>query len=386
MSDTATRQALLNEVATNSIPDHAITSQNSHEDSTARSKRRIMSRLDVFLVHEPGKTVTVPCKESDTIEVVLKWIRNKLGINLDDLYRDDLYVNGRLIQSKDKTIGDSRIFGHVLTYHRLIKNPSVIYIVLPSGKVLEVACRLDMKAVYFRYAIEEKIFSRPDRTRLIYNGKRFEGEITLAEFGIQYGSTVYLLFMQGGEQTAENMITFQSILDAPGARPGELTPTLGTFYTKGKYIESHCPCSPGKVHIYPGSDRCELIHFSPYCGECHQNDRATVVGVGFVECQYRFIGIRKTGERVSSGWKKTEGNRYARLDPGEIWTGWRRLIFECAKMGEVNDCSICLSGLYGAFEECGECDCCFHASCLTKYITGFCPGCDLNRHLVGGSS
>ncbi|KAK3836675.1 MAG: hypothetical protein JOS17DRAFT_800378 [Linnemannia elongata] len=246
MSDTATRQALLNEVATNSIPDHAITSQNSHEDSTARSKRRIMSRLDVFLVHEPGKTVTVPCKESDTIEVVLKWIRNKLGINLDDLYRDDLYVNGRLIQSKDKTIGDSRIFGHVLTYHRLIKNPSVIYIVLPSGKVLEVACRLDMKAVYFRYAIEEKIFSRPDRTRLIYNGKRFEGEITLAEFGIQYGSTVYLLFMQGGEQTAENMITFQSILDAPGARPGELTPTLGTFYTKGKYIESHCPCSPGK--------------------------------------------------------------------------------------------------------------------------------------------
>lgn len=127
----------------NKLSDHTTTSQNALEDSTARNERRIMSRLEVLLAHEHGKTVIVPCKESDTIETVLKWVRNRLGINLDDLYQDDLYVNGRLIQSKNETIGKSRIFGHVFTYHHRIKNPSLIYLMMPSGKVLELKCRLD---------------------------------------------------------------------------------------------------------------------------------------------------------------------------------------------------------------------------------------------------
>ncbi|KAF9307500.1 hypothetical protein BGZ91_008425 [Linnemannia elongata] len=296
----------------NKLSDHTTTSQNALEDSTARNERRIMSRLEVLLAHEHGKTVIVPCKESDTIETVLKWVRNRLGINLDDLYQDDLYVNGRLIQSKNETIGKSRIFGHVLTYHHRIKNPSLIYLKMPSGKVLELKCRLDTQAEYLQYAIADRIGSTSDRLRLFYNGERLAGKITLAEHGVQ---------------------------------------------------------------------------------ECCQHDMATVVGVGFVECQYRFFGIRNSGEQVSSGWKSTEGNRYARLDPGEMFTGWRRLIFESAEIGEVDDCSICLfelSRVHGEFdgewkiEECGQCGLYFHTGCLQKYTAGVCPGCDLNKHLVGG--
>ncbi|KAG9061085.1 hypothetical protein KI688_007714 [Linnemannia hyalina] len=342
MSDTKGCQALLDEAAAHNVSGHATTSQNALEDSTAKNKRRVMSRLDVLLAHEHGMTVTIPCKESDTIETVLKWIRNKLGINLDDLYQDDLYVDGRLIRSKDQTIGDSRIFGHVLTYHHHIKNPSVIYIRMPSGKVLEVICGLDMQAEDFKYAIEERTGSSHDSVRLVYKGEQLGGKITLAEYGIHLGSTIVLLFRQGGRQFADNRITFNTILDAPGAHPGELTPTWGPFDCKGIYVEYRCPCSPEKVHVYPGSDLFELSKFSSYCGQCNQRDSATFVGVGFVECQYRFFGIRNTGEQVSWGWKSTEGNRYARLDRGEMLTGWRRLIFESAKMHEVDNCSICL--------------------------------------------
>ncbi|KAF9130347.1 hypothetical protein BGX30_013553 [Mortierella sp. GBA39] len=392
MSDTTGRQAFLDEAAANNVSGHATTSQNALEDSTARNKRRVMSRLDVLLAHEHGKTVTVSCKESDTIETVLKWIRNKLGINLDDLYRDDLYVDGRLIRSKGRTIGESRIFGHVLTYHHHIKNPSVIYIMTPSGKVFEVICGLDKQAVDFKYAIEERTGFSHDSTHLVYESKQLWGKTTLAEYGIQLGSTIFLLFRQGGQQFAENRITFKSILDAPGAHPGELTPTWGPFHCKGIYIEYRCPCSSEKVHISPTSDLFELSKLSSYCRQCNQHDSATFVGVGFVECQYRFFGIRNTGEQVSSGWKSTEGSRYARLDPGEMLTGWRRLIFESAKLHEVDNCSICLSGLSRAYEgfsdrkieECGQCGHCFHTGCLQKYTAGACPECDLNRHLVEG--
>ncbi|KAF9538867.1 hypothetical protein EC957_006083 [Mortierella hygrophila] len=390
MSDTTGREAYLDEA--NNVSDHATTSQNVLEDSTARNKRWVMSRLDVLLAHEHGKIVTVPCKESDTIETVLKWIRSKLGINLDDLYRDDLYVDGRLIRSKDQTIGDSRIFGHVLTYHHHTKNPSVIYIMTPSGNVLEVICGLDKQAVDLMYAIEKRTSSPHGSVRLVYKGKQLGGKITLAEYGIHLGSTVFLLFRQGGQQFADNHITFDTILDAPVAHPGELTPTWGPFHCKGIYSEYLCACSPENVHIYPENDLFELSKFSQFCGQCNQHDSATFVGVGFVECQYRFFGIRNTGEQVSSGWKSTEGNRYARLDPGEMLTGWRRLIFESAKMHEVDNCSICLSKLSRAYEEfsdrkieeCGQCGHCFHASCLQKYTAGVCPECDLNRHLVEG--
>ncbi|KAF9274562.1 hypothetical protein BGZ88_002924 [Linnemannia elongata] len=377
----------------NKLSDHTTTSQNALEDSTARNERRIMSRLEVLLAHEHGKTVIVPCKESDTIETVLKWVRNRLGINLEDLYQDDLYVNGRLIQSKNETIGKSRIFGHVLTYHHRIKNPSLIYLMMPSGKVLEVKCRLDTQAKYLQNAIADRIGSISDRLRLVYNGERLAGKITLAEHGVQLGSTIFLLFEQGGEEAAKSMITFESILDFPGALPGELTPTLGKFHCKGAYIESRCACSPETVHIYPNPGIFELSRISPYCRECPQDDMATVVGVGFVECQYRFFGIRNSGEQVSSGWKRTEGNRYVRLDPGEMFTGWRRLIFESAEIGEVDSCSICLSELSRVcvefdgewkIEKCGQCGLYFHAGCLPKYTAGVCPGCDLNKHLVGG--
>lgn len=396
MPDTEVRHALLDEAAASNVPNHATTPQNSLEDSIARNKRRAMSRLDILLAHEPGKTVTVPCKESDTIEVVLKWIRNKLGIKIDDLYRDDLYVNGRLIQSKDKTIGDSRIFGHVLTYHRRIKRPSIIYVMMLSGRVLEVACGLDKKARDFKYAIADKIYTHPEDTRLLFNGNRLDDNLTLAECGVQHGTTVYLLFILGGKQFAENRVTFKSILDVPGTLPGELTPIGSTFLWKGVYIESRCVCSPGKAHISPHrmSGLCELSELYPNCGDCNQKVRATVVGVGFVECQYRFFGIRKTGEQVSSEWKSIAGNRYARLDPGVMLTDWRRLIFETAKLGEDDNCSICLSEFSRGYEEysdgkindSGRCGHVFHADCREEYTAGVCPGCDLNRHLVGDSS
>ncbi|KAF8938498.1 hypothetical protein BGZ47_008556 [Haplosporangium gracile] len=75
------------------------TARNTIGDSTTRNKCRVMSRLEVLPVHRPGETVTISCMETDSIDIVLKWIRNQLGAEVDELYKDALYIDGRLLKS-----------------------------------------------------------------------------------------------------------------------------------------------------------------------------------------------------------------------------------------------------------------------------------------------
>ncbi|KAF9154785.1 hypothetical protein BG015_011967 [Linnemannia schmuckeri] len=274
-------------------------------------------------------------------------------IKLDDLYKDTLYIDGRLLKSWSKTVGDYRIFGRVFTYRPHFKNDNAIYVnMIDDGETIAFIILLNQKVERIMEAIYVRTGIDCSNQCLFYKGYRLDPDCTLDESKVHLGSTIHFLRSLGGRP--DNLIPFKDILDAPGASSGELTRTghPGLYISRGTYVEYRCVCSPDRVMVDPKYyETHELLGSEIHCYQCHQTDMVVPVSVGFVECWYRFFGIRKTGEQVSSTWKDTEDNQYTRLGSVEMLMGWSRLIVESAALHERDRCSICLDKVYACLNE-----------------------------------
>ncbi|KAG0069136.1 hypothetical protein BGZ89_003477, partial [Linnemannia elongata] len=60
------------------------------------------------------------------------------------------------------------------------------------------------------------------------------------------------------------------------------------------------------------------------------SDRITPITVGFMQCKYRFHGIKLSGEQYTSDWRKvTKDDCYQVFKPDKQ-VHWRRLVIESA--------------------------------------------------------
>ncbi|KAF9902119.1 hypothetical protein EC991_005259 [Linnemannia zychae] len=104
--------------------------------ATANKPQQELFQLEVLLTHKPGETLTIACRDNDSMKVVLENIRTQLGIQPDDVVVDNLYINGNNLRVFGGTVGYYRIFGRVFTYHPVLKQKRAIHVRLDNGEVL----------------------------------------------------------------------------------------------------------------------------------------------------------------------------------------------------------------------------------------------------------
>ena len=146
--------------------------------------------MQIFLLIEQGRTVTLLVEENDKISDIKKKIEKIHGI---PQYRQILILNCLTLQD-DKTLFEYKI-----------KNKDTLSLCLgpPKGimkifiKTLKKTFSLDVEYINTIQNLKDKIYEKEgflqEGQRLIYEGKSLADDRTLYDYNIKEGKTIHLL-------------------------------------------------------------------------------------------------------------------------------------------------------------------------------------------------
>lgn len=343
----------------------------------------MVTTLDVIISNNPGQHVTVPYKDTQPIFFILERIRSQLGTKEEDIYRQELYINGKRLDDLQQTIAHYRIFGRTLTYRARPKNSMPITIKRLSGAPIIMDVHSSMKVSEFKEMFYRKEGIPPDQTRFIFAGRQLEDQVTLYEYNIQKESVIHLVLRLRGGGMAPGMV-FADVSDTSNVRKVQfsLSAPPGRVAAPGTNVECKCACTPKyQVICIKKFGTMELSEESFTCPNCYKSDKIVPVTVGFMQCRYRFHGIKMTGEQYTSEWTNVVADDCYQLFNADKSTTWQRLVIESTNMSDCDECSICLEYLR-TFDTLG-CGHKFHTSCISGW-NGSCPNCRFNQHLAVG--
>ncbi|KAG0361826.1 hypothetical protein BGX24_005268, partial [Mortierella sp. AD032] len=341
------------------------------------------ARLDVIVADSETRTVNVPYKDTEPVFFVLERIRSQLGTKTEDLKRQDLYINGKRILDQEKSMGHYRIFGRTLTYRALTDKDITLQIKCLTGVTRTMVCQptltgKDLKNLYWQqYDIPFGM------ARFIYEGKEVWDDSILHEMGIRADCTLHVVLrLRGGGNLPG--IVFSDVSDTSNVRKVQFSQNAprGRFAAPGTNVECNCACTPThKIICTKSYSTLELSESTFECPNCNRTDAIVPVTVGFMQCKYRFHGIKETGEQYSSDWVEVNQRDCYQLFSSDNTTAWRRLVIESVDLRECDECTICLEKLQSfSTLECGHK---FHDGCTNGW-TGPCPNCRFNQHLTTG--
>ncbi|KAF9919847.1 hypothetical protein FBU30_010464 [Linnemannia zychae] len=340
------------------------------------------STLDVIIANSDSQVVNVPYKDSEAVFFILERIRSQLGIQPEKVKRHDLYINGKRIQNHQESIDYYRIFGHTLTYRALSDEDITIYFKLITGQEHTMICKSSLSVIELKELFYAKTGTSPGR--FIFQTVEMQHESLINDLGVRNGSTIHVVLrLRGGGITPG--LVFSDVSDTSNVRKVHFSQNAppGRYAAPGTNVECECVCTPTHRVICPRNfGTLELTDETFVCPNCRKSDKIIPVTVGFMECRYRFHGIKATGEQYTSNWVEVKSRDSYQLFSPDKSTIWRRLVIESADPRDCNDeCTICLEKLRH-FEtlECGHK---YHGSCISKW-TGSCPSCQFNQHLATG--
>ncbi|KAG0209911.1 hypothetical protein BGX28_009878 [Mortierella sp. GBA30] len=347
------------------------------------------STLNVLIANEPGKSVSVPYKHDEPIFFIVQRVSQQLNEVEKRIVSRDLYMGGIRLHDQQRSIADYRIFGSVVTYHAVDKGaPFNIYIRMVQDEqhqLLTLTVNRFHTVDKIMQVISDRIGIPYGEQRLLFAGKRIFGLKTLQDYGIQRESMLHLLRELRGGGGGGGGIEFSDVSDTSNIRKIGISKTKagppGLLIAPGTNVECKCECTPDyRVICRQRFGTIEVSQAEFECPNCKSN-KVVPVTVGFMECKYRFHGIKLTGEQYTSEWKSvTEEDLYQRFDPSKQTT-WRRLIVESAPLSKLEDCVICLEPM--EHQESLSCGHRFHEECYSKWKS-CCPNCRFNQHLISG--
>ncbi|KAG0242841.1 hypothetical protein BGX31_011504 [Mortierella sp. GBA43] len=301
--------------------------------------------LDILIASKPGKTVTVPYDIYEPIFFLIQRIARELHEKDHDIQQRNLYMNGILLDDQQESISRYRVFGTVLTYQAIQSQGMVVYINSFTGKTIALKCSGEHTSEQLQEMIQEVIGLPRDQQRLMFAGKAIEGKARLKDYRISNGSTLQLtLRLCGG--TSFHLtpgVMFSDISQTEGVRKLKFSKNApaGRIAGRGTNVECKCECTPNyRVICRKGRGTIELADSSFTCPKCQKDDRIAPVTIGFVDCKYRFHGIKSTGEQYTSEWSTvTREDCYLMFDPSKQ-VRWRRLVIESVEISAPENCTI----------------------------------------------
>ncbi|KAG0319912.1 hypothetical protein BGZ99_004852 [Dissophora globulifera] len=170
-------------------------------------------KLEVIIAGEPGnKSISVPFQDEEPIFFLMERISNCLHEKCEEIERRDLYVGGIRVEDLQQSMATYRIFGNAVTYR--------------AEKRIEAS----------------KGYSIYDQ-RLIFEGERLDCGKTVADYNLQDGSTIYLMFrLGGGGGGPADGLMFADVSDTKSVRRRQLSKSgpPGRTVKPGANIECRC--------------------------------------------------------------------------------------------------------------------------------------------------
>ncbi|KAF9146252.1 hypothetical protein BGX30_002508 [Mortierella sp. GBA39] len=281
-----------------------------------------------------AQTVTEPAY------YIFERVWSKLGTNKEDIKRQDLYVNGKIIEDQQKSIRHYRIFGRTLTYRALDNVMFMIEVRTLTGRVYTfLDCHRNFRISDIKAIVDPLEKCRPELQRLIFVGTQLEDKKTLQSYNINEDTTFHLFFTN-----------VRSVEFLHRASPGRIA-------SAETNVECNCACTPShQVICAKKFGSLELADTTLVCPNCDRYDRIVPVTVGFLSCKYRFHGIEGTGEQYTPDWVDVNGHNCYQLFETDKNTVCCRLMIESANRHACEECTICLEPMEN-FDTlgCGHC-------------------------------
>ncbi|KAF9130348.1 hypothetical protein BGX30_013554 [Mortierella sp. GBA39] len=339
----------------------------------------------------PDEAITVPYIHNEPIYALLKRIQATFFSNGSmSNTRGDLYLNGKRLKDRTKTLAHYRIFGRTLTYHVLSAQPNgrcpfSIQVITPTGKITPLICHPHTFVEDVKDMIQEKERVADDQQTITYAGMQLEDSRMLQFYGISAGSTLHVALPRSCTVTLPGILYLDNKVGTHmGVRKIRFSQNAsrGRVPNIGTNVECECKCTPGPIVIVQkGLGTFEITKATLTCPNCGKSDKIVPVAFGFLKCKYRYHGIQASdGAQFTSDWEEVHADdRYHLVNADIKRAGWRRLVVESAGLHQYGPCTICLEPLRQC--ETLVCGHQFHSVCAKKW-KGFCPNCQNNRHLA----
>ncbi|KAF9148488.1 hypothetical protein BG015_009784 [Linnemannia schmuckeri] len=332
--------------------------------------------LDIIIAKSgPNDTINVRYKPDEPILFLLKRIHAILGTDDTSILRQDLFLNGMELKDHNRTMDYYSVFGHALTYRATLRP------VRGQGEIdIYIKTHWQSRHIVLPSGCDNPCSQDPEQ-RLLLADKQLEDERTLVSYGIKQGTTLRLILRLRGGGTLPGIV-FADVSDAFGIRKIRFSHDAppGRIATAGINVECECKCTPThRVICKKNFSTLEISRAMLICPNCGKSEDIKPITVGFMECKYRFHGIKASGEQYTSDWSDVTADDYYHLFNPDNKIHWRRLVIESAGLNHYDECAICLEKLQ--LTKALDCGHRFHPACFKQW-KGTCPSCHYNKHLI----